>query len=358
MLRLHPLTWALVFLGLFLVFRILSTPVRGVSDGEAWHLWLTHDIAVMVGAPSDVFRAMRANAGDMVVLWRENPTPPLYIALLDGWRMLTGANMLMGRWLSSLIGVLALAVTLRGAYRLRLEGKWNDIIFVGLLFGFLSATIGAESFVSLWSAIALWGYIAYRQTHQRRYTILIGGCVLLIIGSVPAWHINIVVSLLIPPIVLMTLKLTHLKVDDTIHVAYNPVFAITAVFLVCGLIGYQFLAVWVRQDWTDIIHTFTVERTLTQPMVIAYSPQHPLAYYDRTEKIAFARGAVVNVGWREFSADELATIAQALPPSTVIWVVAPVGDRRIEGLAGNLRGYNRFFLGNISGIMPQRLTLR
>ncbi|HRF94000.1 MAG TPA: hypothetical protein PLZ51_02335 [Aggregatilineales bacterium] len=358
MLRLRPLTWAIVFLGLFLTFRILATPIRGVDNGEAWHLWLTHDIAPMVGNVGDVFRAMRANVGDMVTLWRETPQPPLYIALLDVWRMLTGANMLMGRWLSSLIGMLAFAITLRGAYRLRLEGKWGDVIFVGLLFGYSSATIGAETLIALWSAIALWGYISYRQTHQRRYISLIVVSIFLIALSAPTWHINIVLALLTPPIVLITLKLTHLKADDTIHVAYNPLFATTAIFLVCSLIGYQFIAIWVRQDWTDIIQTYTVERTLTQPMVIAYSPQHPLAYYDHTEKIAFGRGVTVNIGWRDFSADELAIIAQALPPSDVIWIVAPNGERRTEALAQSLGAYNRVFLGNINGIMPQRLTIK
>ena len=126
----------------------------------------------------------------------------------------------------------------------------------------------------------------------------------------------------------------------------------------CSLIGYQFVAIWVRQDWTDIIQTFTVERDFTQPMVIAYSPQHPLAYYDHTENIAFARGITVNIGLRDFSADELAIIPQALPPSDVIWIVAPNGERRTELLAQALRAYNRVFLGNISGIMPQRLTIK
>lgn len=361
MLYLRPRTWLFVLFGLFLVFQMLATPVRGADDGEAWYLWLTHDNAPMVGAIGDVFRAMRANASDMFGTLRENTSAPIFIlypALLDVWRMVTGANIIIARWLSSLITLLAVAITLRGAHRLKLEGKWGDVIFVGLLFAYASATVGAESLITLWSAVFFWAFIQYRQNHQRRFIILMVSCLGLIIVSAPIWHINIIISLFIPPLVFMTLKLTHLKPDDTIHIAYNPILATTAIFLVCSFIGYQFLLVWVRQDWRDMIRMSTIDRSPTNPIVLMYPPDHPLAYYDRTEATRFAKGAVINLGWREFSEEELLRVTEALKPSSDIWVIAFNGDPKAETIAQQLGNYNRFFISNIAGIMPQRLSRR
>ncbi|MCU0480670.1 MAG: hypothetical protein MUE54_05590 [Anaerolineae bacterium] len=360
MLYLRPRTWIFVLFGLFLIFRMLATPVRGAGNHEAWYLWLTHDNAPMVGAIGDVFRAMRANAGEMLGLLREETSVPfmIYPTVLDIWRMVAGENIMVARWLSSLITLLALAVTLRGAHQLKLEGKWYDVIFVGLLFAYASATVGAESLIALWSACLLWTFIRYRKTSKRRYLFVMLIWVGLIIVTTPLWHVNVIISLFIPPLVLITLKLTHLKPDDTIHVAYNPVFAITITFLVCSLIGYLFLAVWVRQDWRDIIRITTFERELTQPIVILYPPHHPLAYYDRTERYAYGRGAVVNLGWRDFNEEELARIAESLNGGDDIWLVAFTGDADAEVISGYLGNYNRLFMGNISGIMPQRFMAR
>jgi len=167
-----------------------------------------------------------------------------------------------------------------------------------------------------------------------------------------------VISLFIPLLALSTLKLTHLKPDDTIHIAYNPVLATTAIFLVCSFIGYQFLAIWVRQDWRDIIRMSTIDRSPTHPIVLIYPPDHPLAYYDRTEATRFAKGAVINIGWREFSEEELIQVTEALKPSSDIWIIAFNGDRQAELIAQQLGEYNRYFIGNLAGIMPQRLSTR
>lgn len=358
MLYLRPLTWVIILLGLFFVYRILSTPVRGLDNGEAWLMWITHDSTPIVGAPMDMFRAMRNNVGDMITTWRDNPSPPLYIALLDLWRMLTGADVVMSRWLSSLLALLGLVITFRVSHRMRFEGRWSDVIFIGLLFSYPSATIGAESLIMVWVALGLWGYIGYRQTQKRRYQILAGICAILIIASVPVWHINMIIALLIPIIALFTLRIMHLKPDDTIHVSYNPIITTTALFFICSLIVYQFLAVWVRQDWEKIITTYSAERPLTEPMVIIYPPYHPLAYYDRTEQVGFGRGAIINLGWREFSEDELAGIAEALATNKTIWMVAPNGERQSEILARLLRSHTRVFLGNINSIMPQKFSSR
>lgn len=361
MLYLRPRTWILVLLGLFLIFQMLATPVRGVDNNEAWYLWLTHDNTPMVGAIGDVFRAMRTNAGEMFGLFRENVSTPIFIgypAVLDIWRMVAGENLIVARWLSSLIALLALAITLRGVHHLQLEGKSSDVIFVGLLFAYASATIGAESLIALWSACLLWTFLRYRKTSNWGYVLLMLACIGLIIITTPIWDVNVVISLFTPPLVIITLRWTHLKPDDTIHIAYNPLFAITITFLVCSLIGYLFLAVWVRQDWRDIIRTTTAERQLTQPMVILYPPDHPLAYYDRTERYAFGRGTVINMGWRDFSEEELARVAESLNGSDEIWMVAFAGDDDAEALARFLGNYNRLFIGNISGIMPQRFIWR
>jgi len=361
MLYLRPRTWLLVLFGLFLIFQMLATPVRGADNGEAWYLWLTHDNAPMVGAVGDIFRAMRANMGDMIGLLRDNTPAPIFIlypALLDVWRMVAGENIIIARWLSSLITLLALAITLRVAHRLKLEGKWSDVIFVGLLFAYTSATVGAESLIALWSAVFFWAFSQYRKNHQHRFIILMIICIGLIIISAPLWHVNIVISLFIPPLVLITLKMTHLKPDDTIHIAYNPILATTAIFLICSFIGYQFLSVWVRQDWRDMIRTSTIDRSPTNPIVLIYPPDHPLAYYDRTETTRFAKGAVINLGWREFSEEELIQIAEALKPSSDIWVIAFKGDPKAESIAQQLGNYNRYLISNIGGIMPQRLILK
>ena len=358
MLYLRPFTWVMILLSLFFVYRALSTPVRGLDNGEAWLMWITHDSTPIIGAPMDMFRAMRNNVGDMITTWRDNPSPPLYIALLDLWRMLMGADVMMSRWLSSLLALLGMALTFRVSHRMRLEGRWSDVIFIGLLFTYPSATIGAESLIMLWVALGLWGYIAYRQSQKQRYQILVGICLILVIASAPMWHINMIIALFIPMIALFTLRIMHLKPDDTIHVSYNPIITTTALFFICSLIVYQFLAVWVRHDWEKIITNYSAERPLTEPIVIIYPPYHPLAYYDRTEKIGFGRGAMINLGWREFSEDELAGIAAALATNETIWMVAPNGERQSEILARLLRSHNRVFLGNINNIMPQKFFSR
>lgn len=358
MFYLRRFTWVLILLGLFVVYRALSTPVRGLDDHEAWMMWITHDSTPIIGTLRDMLSAMRANMSDMVTLWHNNPTPPLYIALLDIWRMVTGTNMIWSRWLSSLMSLLAFAITLRVIYRMGFEGKWSDALFLGLLFSYPAATIGAESLVMLWCALGVWAHINYRQTHQRQYRLMTICCLLFIIASAPFWHVNMILALLTPPIAIFTLRIMHLKPDDTIHMSYNPIITTTALFFICSFIIYQLLVVWVRQDWRSIIQKYSVERNLTQPIVLVYPPYHPLAYYDRTETIRFGHGATVNLGWREFSHAELEQIARALAHSETFWMVAPNGERQSETLARLLPSHNRVLLANIDGIMPQKFASR
>jgi hypothetical protein len=358
MLYLRPFTWVLILFGLFVVYRALSTPVRGLDNHEAWVMWITHDSTPIIGTPRDIVSAMRVNMSDMVALWRENLTPPLYLALLDLWRMVVGANLVWGRWLSSLMSLLAFAVTLRATHRMRFEGKRSDTLFLGLLFAYPAATIGAESLIMVWCALGMWAHVGYRQTHQWQYRLITVCCLLFIIASAPFWHVNMILALLAPPLAMFTLRIMHLKPDDTIHVSYNPIITTTALFFICSFIIYQLLMVWVRQDWQSIIKQYSAERNLTQPIVLIYPQYHPLAYYDRTETIRFGRGATVNLGWREFSDAELEQIAGALAQSDTFWMVAPNGERQSEVLARLLRSHNRVLLANINGMMPQRFTRR
>lgn len=359
MLYLRPIAWAIIFATLFLIYRTLATPVRGLDDGEAWMMWITHDNTPIIGAPIDMFRAMRANLGDMYAIWRDSPSPPLYIFLLDVWRMLTGANMMTSRWLSSLLALLGMAITLRIAYQMRFEGKWSDVVFIGLLFAYPAATIGAESLIIVWCALGLWGYTAYRLTRKRRYQRLGLFCLIASVMSVTVWHINMFMALLTPVVALFTLRIMHLKPDDTIHMSYNPIITTTALFFICSFIVYQFLVVWVRQDWQTIIQTHSAERSLTEPIVIIYPPYHPLAYYDRTESIRFGRGAVLNLGWRAFDEAELTRVADALKHNDTFWMVAPNGERHSEVLARLLHSsHHRVFLGNVNRIMSQRFSRR
>jgi hypothetical protein len=75
-------------------------------------------------------------------------------------------------------------------------------------------------------------------------------------------------------------------------------------------------------NWDNAVALITQSRQPLEPLILAYAPDSPPAYYaDRTSLRA---GIALDVGWREFTPDEQQALLDKLDPAQAIWLVMPV----------------------------------
>ncbi len=97
------------------------------------------------------------------------------------------------------------------------------------------------------------------------------------------------------------------------------------------------IGLWLAQpapDWRGFIAAVAAQRAADQAAFIAWEPHSVIAYYDRRTPIRV--GVSVDVGWRDFSPDELADLVARFDDYETIWLLidgrAELTQALFEGL--------------------------
>lgn len=75
-------------------------------------------------------------------------------------------------------------------------------------------------------------------------------------------------------------------------------------------------------DWQGAVSAWVAARPADEPALIAFADDSPLAYYDRLTPVRY--GIHFDIGWRDFSADEMGALVARLDGSAAIWMLAPL----------------------------------
>jgi len=277
-------------------FVVMHTP--DINADEARVLWVVQDNApVFDVSVRDALRGTRDNVSSMLSRWRESGEMPLYIVLLDAWTMLTGASVLVGRWLSLL--------TFSWSFAWRscdVRTPSFVIIAAALLFSFSTRFIYMYAPLILLAAVSTW--FALRLLHRRNpfrivmYTISL----ILAVGSS-----------------LFTLVLIPLH-GMLFFIPSRPVRSVFAVLTVSGFALIPLLGLS-KPAWTDTVASINAERDLLLPAIVAYPVDHALAYYERFSETSVRQGINVDVGWRDFSEVQLREVIDRVDDQGTVWVI-------------------------------------
>lgn len=304
--RPRPEYW-LALLMLAITFAgALLTAARPVDATEARLLWIVRDVQpVKPAGPRDVARHTLTNIRTMLDRAQTNGYPlPVYPAVLDGWTMLVGDYAETARWLPALLVVIALAAayaTLRGL-----------------------------------------------QLPALPLLALTGGPLLLLAAQPAAGMLPVTVGLLLlAGITRRGRRRAAVRRRD----ASGAVLLLSLLLLVGQLLP---VVGWLNQvdpaaDWQATLATYCATRDPLHPAVINFPPDSVPGYYDyRYRRDGGLRGGIaLDVGWREFSGDEISTLMDTLIQSGLpVWLVLdnqPVAEQVRAALiaSGYTMGYSR-----------------
>ncbi len=337
---------------LLLLWAILLPLARlPLTSDEGRTLWAIRDErALSLDAPLDALRALRGNLDDTLNRLPDQAQPLPGVLLLDAWTTLAGESVLAARLPGMLVALLAASLVGGGPLAL---------LAAGLLALIPAAQAGSHIWLLLASALTvraaranspgwlLGAALLLALTTHRAGPLLIPVALLLVdwsamrrwlpwtlgaivlalpwllpggfrplAGSAGEWLTGIV-ALLVPPAVW---GLSRLAARDAhrsgMAAAVVAVLAIASV----GVIS-------TRTDWRAALDSFAGQRAPTAPVIKLYAPQHPLAHYERLPGTdALRQGTSLDLGWREFSAEEAAAVAEVLADAPEIWLVAPADD--------------------------------
>ena len=74
---------------------------------------------------------------------------------------------------------------------------------------------------------------------------------------------------------------------------------------------------------------------------MAFDQKSPLAHYYRQDTSDIYQGIAVDVGWRDFSGEEIQEIVAAIDATISVWIIMPIGDERTAAAIDAL-AYNRW----------------
>jgi hypothetical protein len=360
----------LLALLLLLAFAVyLPDAGRGLGEDEALALWVVRDEVAVGGAPGDALRGLRANLIEFAARVQQQPQPPLYFALLDAWVMIAGETVYAARLLSVVSALLALAFT-AAAGRGWMIALALPLYFLPAAEAFLYAPLLAFSALGLgllrrwpgrgsrltaamyalalaaalytaWAALLLLplhGAYALRRRFFTAWLLAAGGALLLFTPWALLWSPGI--DMLLSSAALRTAAAAALTaalpvmiialagITGLIRLRAAPRPALIA--MVAGLYALGVLAaaalITGRTDWPGAINALNAARDPLEPALIGYSPQHPLAHYDRLPDTVIRQGISVDLGWRHYPLTELAQVAAALDDTPALWLVMPVDD--------------------------------
>ncbi|MFW5771966.1 MAG: hypothetical protein ACOCZH_01495 [Phototrophicaceae bacterium] len=334
---------------LLLLWAILLPLVRlPLTSDEGRALWAVRDERPLsLDAPLDALRALRRNLDDTLNRLSDQAQPLPGVLLLDAWTTLAGESVLAAR-LPGMLAVL-LAASLVGGGPLAL-------LAAGLLALIPAAQAGSHCWLLLASALTVratrakspgWllgaalllamtthragpllipvALLLVDRSHLRRWLPWTLGAMVLALpwllpggfrplaGSAGEWLAG-VTALLVPP---AAWGLSRLAARDARHGGMTA--AVVAVMAIAS-VG----VISARTDWRAALDSFAGQRAPSAPVIKLYAPQHPLAHYERQpDTDALRQGTSLDLGWREFSAEEAAAVAEVLAGAPEIWLVAP-----------------------------------
>lgn len=335
-----------------------------VSDDEGLSLWVVEDSAPMWNiAPRDSLRGVRANVGDMLDRVEETNTPPLYYAVLDGWVMLFGDSLLAARMLSVLCVALALPAIVHTMRRYMPTFPITPAFAIALLLSLpILLIVNFYGLLLFFASASLWFLLRwqkYQRMYQAIFYVIFLTCALLtahiaipllILHGVIAWRDGVLrrwlifaaislafflPALIVFPPVLLDLMSWRNPLIPIFVGAVTVTLPVLAVLLAINIKSYGLyvnfalavyviggaLLLWRIPNWQAEISEINALRRPTDPAIIGIDPRSALGYLDRQPETRLSTGISVDVGWRNFSREELDAIVETMDDAPSIWLI-------------------------------------
>jgi hypothetical protein len=348
------------------LLAVVTAPQR-MSHDEATALWVVHDFDDVFGvAPRDAVTNAVSNVRDWAHRVQEQPQPPLYFFLLDGWTTVFGDSLVSARTLSFMLALIAIAVV-------AIAGKKRALWLVAAnAFALPAAEIYLYSLLLLLSALSYLAFNRWRSKPRYINSILyIVTLILLWYTSFAAlivivihaailyasnrkmpvkWLIIVALStviflpylalflsvdrigdhilsaIILPSIVAalpyLVLRLGNTSPLQTLENRAQSPYALAAFALtVAGVLIIAALLIQsVKTDWRAAIDRLNADRQPLDPTLLNIPPTHPLAYFQAQDG-DLQRGISVDVGWDYHTPETIQTVIDAVNGAPSIWTI-------------------------------------
>jgi hypothetical protein len=359
-----------VFALLVLALVVVGLPRGSLSVAEAHAAWL-----VQSASPRDLLARVQADG-----------QAPLYFALLKGWTLAAGDTPLALRIPSLWAGLIGLAAAY-GLFRRR--GGW--LLLATAAFVIMAAR--EAHLAALLLALTALATLLYRRWREMPgmvrgllyglagaallLTHLLGWLVIgahlihwLLMGRRGRWWILLPYALAGAPFALwLVISFKSLRDHLDLAALLPPLSFPSVALVVAGLMllaalshrrtvsRVALLALVVAQAalllarplepaWDVVLRRIDAERAPLEPLVTAFAPDSPAAYYERL--YGLRRGIRLEIGWRAHTPDEVRALADALRDETDVWMVLPADSAadRVQMVAalGAERGIETSFV--------------
>jgi hypothetical protein len=292
--RLRRVEWLWVWV-LLLACALVSTRLPlSLSPDESQTAWqIDYDVWQSNGklpytlSPREILGVLRDDLQQAHTrLFADGLQPPLYPISLNLWALLTGENALALRWYSVLWGLIALALVIRLCQMLL---KRHGLV-IGVAVGvFVFWQVGAS--ITPWGlfwalcTFFVWGLLQLKRKFSRKNIALGVISLLLLVLSLP------IANGIVSP-----------APSDT--------------------------------DWQKLAQEWAISRPNDTLLITIYPPTHPLAHYERTQ--AKREGITLNLGWRNFTSDEIQQVLKTLANTRSLWIIASVDHHNTQTLLTQL----------------------
>lgn len=205
----------------------------------------------------------------------QSGAPLPYLLALEAWTLFTGDEIVTARWFSVLWTLPGIALIWAGVRRVVRENTLPLFVWVAVPALFVGGMLTATAAGFNLFLVGLAFYLLVRLLSRFRQ--------------------------ISPPSRTVTIALVNLA----LIAAALPLFEATQ-----------------RPQWYDLRALLDEERSVTEPVIITYADDHPLAAYDHAPGTRFTNGIAIRTGWRDDPTPE--GVPSALSDSPVIWLVRPL----------------------------------
>lgn len=342
----------------------------GFDETDGFTIWMIHD---EIDSP-DGIRATISYVGDSLtsVVQRdivEGDQPPLYYLLLDSWVLAFDESDIMLRTYNILWGMLLLMA----AYRLIGETSAKNLIVVLAITPMLYiATIQLTPFVQF-LALSLLSIVLYLQWRKSAgllvsvvYTLVLISLVMTAYSGVAFVLVQAIHIIVLSPHGKFTSRrLIPFIISGLVIFVWIMVFTpaasigvgwILILIAILGVIAIPVLlqrqngrreilvvaafviliqvasiaALTTRVRYEQAVHELTSMRDLLEPLLYDVPERSIMTYYQR--QMAFGGGYTINVGWRDFSQEEIAALVDDLREAPAIWLVYPLESQFTDNI--------------------------
>ncbi|HEX2621811.1 MAG TPA: hypothetical protein VHL11_16755, partial [Phototrophicaceae bacterium] len=278
--RLTPVLLAVVLL--LIAAAALYHQPDSVTPDEARLMWVVRDeVKLQPAAPREFARTALNNVTTSLNRARTEGIFPLYPLILKGWTWLAGDDVRATRLLT-LMWLLVGLVLLASFLHPYLQDHFTLLTWL-LLIGWFPPLV-----------------VIGRQ-----------------VNALPFWFALVLLILLIGRRIWYGKSIAQ---PGDISVSRGRLIFITAL-LALELIAYRVL-IPSPPDWNGTIARYLVARDTLHPALTAFSPDSVAGYYAAHEPLR--AGIALDLGWREFTLDEIDTIIGKLDAAAPVWVVMPI----------------------------------